>query len=97
MSKIVVIICGIELTIINTLRNSSSNILSAYWIVQTIGKHIVAQDTLAGGDESVGVDKSAEVGIIITALEVIELGFLVVHIAMVANFHVIKDLHQQQK
>ena len=75
MSKIVVIICGIELTIINTLRNSSSNILSAYWIVQTIGKHIVAQDTLAGGDESVGVDKSAEVGIIITALEVIELGF----------------------
>ena len=42
------------------------------WIVQAIGKHIVAQDTLAGGNKGIGIDESADLGVIISALEIVE-------------------------
>ena len=45
-------------------------------IVITISKHVVAQQTLAGGDKSIGVDESTDLGIVITGLEVVQLGFL---------------------
>jgi hypothetical protein len=44
-------------------------------IVQTIGEHITSEQTLAGGDEGVGVEEWAPFGVIITALEIIESGF----------------------
>ena len=46
------------------------------WIVSTVGKHIAADNTLSSGYEGVGVDKSADLGIVITGLQVIEPGIL---------------------
>ena len=43
-----------------------------YRIVQTIGKHVIAQDTLAGGGVSIGIDESAQFGIVVTGLQIIE-------------------------
>lgn len=40
---------------------------------------------MSGGDEGVGIDESAEFGIVIAALEVIEVGFLIADIAPVAQ------------
>ena len=62
----------------------SCRIHIAYWIVITVSKHVIAENALASGSKSVGVDESAYLRIVITALEVIELGFLVAHIAMLA-------------
>ena len=39
-----------------------------------IGKHVIAQDALAGGNERIGVDESAQFGIVIPGLEVVERG-----------------------
>ena len=52
-----------------------------YGIVPAIGKHVIAEEALAGGDEGVGVDKSADGGVVITALQVIEAGIGVVLVA----------------
>ena len=52
--------------------NCSGRIKQACRIVIAISKHIVAQQTLAGGDEGVGVDESAPGGIVITALEIVQ-------------------------
>ena len=45
----------------------------SYRIIKTIGKHIVAQQALACGDEGIGIDESADLGIVITGLEVVQL------------------------
>ena len=55
------------------------------WIALTIGKHVVAQEALAGGDEGVGVEETAESGVIISTLQIVKLGFGVVDIATVAQ------------
>ena len=44
-------------------------------IIPTVRKHIVPQEALAGGSVAVSVDKSAEGGVVISALEVIEARF----------------------
>ena len=54
-------------------------------IIKAVGKHIISEDALTCGDEGVGVEEAAEVGIIITALEVIEAGFGVLYIASTAR------------
>ena len=41
-------------------------------IIQAVRKHIVAKQTLAGGDEGIGIDESAPGGIVITALEIVQ-------------------------
>lgn len=51
-------------------------IATAYRIVAAVSEHVVAQQALAGGDEGIGVDKSADGGVVITALQVIEPGIL---------------------
>ena len=50
-----------------------------------VGKHIVAQDALAGGCIAVRADKSARLGIVIAGPKVVETGFLVVVVAAVAE------------
>ena len=57
-----------------------------YRIVQTIGKHVIAQDTLAGGGVSIGIDESAQFGIVITGLEVVEGGFNVLGLSAVVYY-----------
>ena len=54
-------------------------------LVQTIGKYVIAYNTPSGRGEGVGVDESAYLRIVITGLEVIELGFIVVDIATAAQ------------
>ena len=50
-------------------------IISVHRIIIAIRKHIEPQEALAGGGVAVGVDKSAEGGVVISALEVIEARF----------------------
>ena len=47
-------------------------------IVIAIGKHIVAEDALTGGGEGICIEESAQLGIVITGLEVVERGLGVV-------------------
>ena len=49
-------------------------------IISTIGKHIVTQEALAGAYKGIGIEESAEFGIVITGLEVIQLGLGVVYL-----------------
>ena len=55
------------------------------WIVVTIGKHIVAQYALAGGDKGIGVEEAAPFGGVISALQVIQICLLVEDISPVAE------------
>ena len=43
-------------------------------IVTAVGKHVIPEDTLAGGNECVCIDESADGGIVVTALQIIESG-----------------------
>ena len=45
-------------------------------IIIAVGEHIVAEDTLTSGDKGIGVEEAADLGIIITGLQVIEPGIL---------------------
>ena len=49
-------------------------------IVIAVGEHVVTYQSLAGGDEGVGVDEAADSGVVITALEVIKTRFSIVYI-----------------
>ena len=60
-------------------------IASANWIIVAICKHIVTKISNAGGCITVRVDESANLGVIITALEIVEAGFGVVVIASVSH------------
>jgi hypothetical protein len=64
---------------------SAGYVLSNYRIVQAVGEHVIAEQALAGGGVCVGVDESAEAGIVITGLQVIQAGFLIVGVASVAE------------
>ena len=57
----------------------------AYWIIQAIGKHIIAENALAGGDEGVCADEAAHFRVVVSALQVVKAGFGVVDIAAVAE------------
>ena len=54
-------------------------------VVPAVGEHIIAEEALAGGGVGVGVDESADGGVVVAGLEVIEPGFGVVDIAAVAQ------------
>ena len=51
-------------------------------IIMAVGKHVIAQDTLSGGDEGIGINESADFGIVISALEIIESGLSVLILAV---------------
>ena len=48
--------------------NRSRGITTTNRIVVAISKHVVTEQSLAGGDEGVGVEEAAECGIVITGL-----------------------------
>jgi hypothetical protein len=54
----------------------SAWITAVYWIIATIGKHVVPQDALASRNKGIGVDESADGGVVIPGLQVIESGIL---------------------
>ena len=49
--------------------------------IVTIRKHIVPKEALTGRSERIRIDESADGGIIVTALQVVEPGFSVVNVA----------------
>ena len=51
-------------------------------VVQTVGKHIIAKNTLSGAGVGIGIDESAQFGIVITGLEVVERGLSVLCVAL---------------
>ena len=56
-------------------------IFARYWIVATVGKHIVAENALPGGGICVRINKSTDRGIIKSGLEIIEPGLSIVELA----------------
>ena len=56
-----------------------------YWIVPAIGKHVVAQDALSSRNEYISIDESTHLGIVVSGLEVIELGLRIIHISTIAE------------
>ena len=63
----------------------SCRVYSVHRIIATIGVHIVAEDALAGRDETVGIDESANGGVIVAALEVVQFCFCIPYIAAVTE------------
>ncbi len=51
------------------------SIYAANGIIAAICEHIISKYALAGGGEGICIDKSADFGVIVAALEVIEAGF----------------------
>ena len=45
-------------------------------IIGAVGKHVIAQHALAGAYKYIGIDEAVDGGVIISALEIIEPGFL---------------------
>ena len=54
-------------------------------VVPTVGKHVIAQEALAGGGVAVCVDETGNAGIIVTALQVVEIGFSVLVVPSVSQ------------
>ena len=68
-----------------TVSQFTRRIRVVNWIIQAIGKHIVAEDALASTGVGVGIDESAQFWIVISTLEIIEAGFSIVVVAAVAQ------------
>ena len=51
------------------------------WIVSTIGKHMIARQTLTSGRVVIRADKPAQLGVIVSGLQVVEASYVVVDIA----------------
>ena len=47
-----------------------------------VGKHVIAQQALTGGGESVGIDESTDFRIVITGLEIVEPGLDILKLAL---------------
>lgn len=71
-----------ELTV-EKIASGNGRIIFLYRIIPTIGKPIITEDTLAGAGVGIGIDESAQFGIVITGLEVVERGFGVVGLSAI--------------
>ena len=63
----------------------TASIIVVYRIIKAIGEHIMAQQALPGRHIGVGVDKAAQLGIVIAGLKIIERGVGVVVVASIAQ------------
>ena len=54
-------------------------------IVIAIGKHVVAEQALTGRGKSIGIDESTDLGVVISALQIIQFGFSYVSLAVGAK------------
>ena len=54
-------------------------------VIVAVGKHVIAEQALAGGNKCVGVDEPPDLGVVITALEVIQPRLIIVDIATVSK------------
>ena len=65
-----------------TLWQFTKRVFEANRVIQAVSKHVIAQNTLAGGSVGVGIEESAQFGGVISGLQVIETGLSVVYIAV---------------
>jgi len=54
------------------VETSTAGITTVDGIIPAVGKHIVSEQALAGGDEGICVEESAPGGVVVAGLEVIE-------------------------
>ena len=47
-------------------------------VIAAICEHVIAEEALAGGDEGIGIDEAANLWIVITGLQVIEAGIILI-------------------
>ena len=59
------------------MRFGSTYITEPYRIIQAIGKHVITQNTLSGAGVGIRIDESAQFGIVIARLEIVERGLSV--------------------
>ena len=60
----------------------STGITTIHRVVATIGKHVITEKTLPRASKGIRIDESADGGIVISALEVVEPGFSGVAVAV---------------
>ena len=61
--------------------NSAGGITENHRTIIAVSKHAIAEGSLAGGDEGISIDETADGGVVKTALQVIQTGFLVIDLA----------------
>ena len=67
---------------VDTLIGITGRITTIHRIILTIGKHVITEKTLPRTCKGIRIDESADAGIIISALEVVEPGFSGVAVAV---------------
>ena len=83
----VILITSSEIIIVVAFKiQHARRIHSADRVVPAVGKHVIAQEALTGGNKGVGVEESAPGGVVITALEIIEASFLDMLVAIMLIF-----------
>ena len=60
--------------------NGAGGITQDHRTIVAIRKHVIAEGSLAGGDEGISIDETADGGVVKTALQVIQTGFSIVYI-----------------
>ena len=60
-------------------------IVQIHRIIQAIRISIVPQHSLTGGEVDIGGDEAANLGVVVSALQVIKPGFFIIHIAAIAE------------
>jgi hypothetical protein len=68
-------------------------VASADRVIATIGEHVIAEDTLACRCKCVRIDESTDCGVVITGLQVIESGIIVIVVTATSIFivHIFPD------
>ena len=61
-------------------------------VIIAVREHVLAQDTLACRNKGVGIEESADLGIVITGLEVVQLRFLGIVLATEAKMVAFRGL-----
>ena len=60
-------------------------VFSIHRIIQAIHIRVMPNYALAGGEEDIGRDEPADFGVVVSALEVVEAGFLIIDISTVTE------------
>ena len=72
---------------VDALIGIAGRVTTIHRVIKAIGKHVIAEDTLAGRSEGVGIQESAHFWVIIFALEIIQPGFGIFELAPVPTCH----------
>ena len=59
-----------------SMETCATGIAAICRVIQAICKHVITKDTLTDENEGIGIDESADSGVVITALQIIEPGIL---------------------